>query len=83
MVTLTRADIYGRADSAALIAAIQQAGYRAQAVEGAHPKSEPLPSTDVAMPETGQRLSTLRPPSTSYRTPTTTTATACSYCSTA
>lgn len=52
MVTLTQADIYGQADSAALIAAIQQAGYQAQAVEGAHPKSEPLPSTDVAMPET-------------------------------
>ncbi|ELM3656884.1 copper-exporting P-type ATPase CopA [Edwardsiella piscicida] len=52
MVTLTQADIYGQADSAALIAAVQQAGYQAQAVEGAHPKSEPLPSTDVAMPET-------------------------------
>lgn len=52
MVTLTQADIYGQADNAALVAAVQQAGYQAQAVEGAYPKSEPLPSTDVAMPET-------------------------------
>lgn len=53
MVTLTQADVYGQADSKALVAAVQQAGYQAQLMEeGSHPKSEPLPRTDTVMPET-------------------------------
>lgn len=51
-VSKEQADIYGDADPAALISAVEQAGYQASVLqETAHPKTEPLAQV-ATMPET-------------------------------
>ncbi|QTF09444.1 copper-exporting P-type ATPase CopA [Brenneria izadpanahii] len=51
-VSKEQADIYGEADPAALISAVEQAGYQARVLqEAAHPKTEPLAQV-ATTPET-------------------------------